>query len=288
MTKKPRDIGASVRARLLNLSRERAQPFDLLLTRYALERLLYRLSVSAHRERFVLKGALLVTTWFDNPHRPTRDLDLLGFGESSAESILAAFRDICGIEQNDGVTFDAAALRVTVIREELKYGGLRLMTTATIASARVRVVVDIGFGDAIEPGLEEIDLPVLLDFPPPHLRAYARETVIAEKFQAMVVLGRANSRMKDYHDIWLMSRSFEFDETRLARAIAATFRRRDTALPTTTPDGLTQEFAEDPNKARQWNAFIADLSTKDMPALRTVVGDIAAFLMPHVRRAQAA
>jgi hypothetical protein len=124
MTKKPRDIGASVRARLLNLSRERVQPFDLLLTRYALERLLYRLSVSAHRDRFVLKGALLVTTWFDNPHRPTRDLDLLGFGESSAESILSAFRDICRIEQNDGVTFDAAALRVTVIREELKYGGL--------------------------------------------------------------------------------------------------------------------------------------------------------------------
>lgn len=288
MTKKPRDIGASVRARLLNLSRERAQPFDLLLTRYALERLLYRLSVSAHRDRFVLKGALLVTTWFDNPHRPTRDLDLLGFGESSAESILSAFRDICRIEQNDGVTFDAAALRVTVIREELKYGGLRLMTTATIASARLRVVVDIGFGDAIEPGLEEIDLPVLLDFPPPHLRAYARETVIAEKFQAMVALGRANSRMKDYHDIWLMSRSFEFDETRLARAIAATFRRRDTALPTTIPDGLTQEFAEDPNKVRQWNAFIADLTTEDMPALRTVVEDIATFLMPHVRRARAA
>jgi predicted nucleotidyltransferase component of viral defense system len=288
MTKKPRDIGASVRARLLNLSRERAQPFDLLLTRYALERLLYRLSVSAHRDRFVLKGALLVTTWFDNPHRPTRDLDLLGFGESSAESIVAAFRDICRIEQDDGVTFDAAALRVTVIREELKYGGLRLMTTATIASARLRVVVDIGFGDALEPGLEEIDLPVLLDFPPPHLRAYARETVIAEKFQAMVVLGRANSRMKDYHDIWLMSRSFEFDERRLGRAIAATFKRRDTALPIATPDGLTQEFAEDPTKVRQWNAFSADLSAEGIPALSTVVKDIAEFLMPHVQRARAA
>lgn len=187
MTKKPRDIGASVRARLLNLSRERAQPFDLLLTRYARERLLYRLSVSAHRDRFVLKGALLVTTWFDNPHRPTRDLHLLGFGESAAESVLAAFRDICRIDQNDGVTFDAAALRVTVTREELKYGGLRLMTIAAIAGARLRVVIDIGSGDAIEPGLEEIDLPVLLDFPPPHLRAYSRETVIAEKFQAMVV-----------------------------------------------------------------------------------------------------
>lgn len=132
MTKKPRDTGASVRARLLNLSRERAQPFELLLTRYASSRSSYRLSVSTHRDRFVLKGALLITTWFDNPHRPTRDLDLLGFGESSAESIVAAFRDVCSIEQNDGVTFDVAALRVTVIREELKYGGLRLSTTVKI------------------------------------------------------------------------------------------------------------------------------------------------------------
>lgn len=160
MTKKPRDTGASVRARLLNLSRERAQPFELRLTRYASSRSSYRLSVSTHRDRFVLKGALLITTWFDNPHRPTRDLDLLGFGESSAESIVAAFRDVCSIEQNDGVTFDVAALRVTVIREELKYGGLRLSTTVKIAGARLRVIVDIGFADAIEPGLEEIDLPV--------------------------------------------------------------------------------------------------------------------------------
>jgi predicted nucleotidyltransferase component of viral defense system len=274
----------------LNLSRERAQPFELLLTRYALERLLYRLSVSAHRDRFVLKGALLVTTWFDNPHRPTRDLDLLGFGESSAESILDAFRNICSIEQNDGVTFDTAALRVTVIREELKYGGLRLITTATIAGARLRVVIDIGFGDAIEPGLEEIDLPVLLDFPPPHLRAYSRETVIAEKFHAMVTLGRANSRMKDYHDIWLMSRNYPFDETRLARAIAATFHRRDTALPAAAPEGLTQAFAEDPNKIRQWTAFVADLGAEGMegmPPLTTVVANIRAFLMPHVQRAGA-
>jgi predicted nucleotidyltransferase component of viral defense system len=287
MTRKPRDIGASVRARLLNLARERGQPFDLLLTRYALERLLYRLSISKHRDRFVLKGALLITTWFDNPHRPTRDLDLLGFGESSADSIVAAFREICRIEQDDGVTFDAIALRVTVIREELKYGGLRLTTTAMIAAARLRVVVDVSFGDAIEPGLDEIDLPVLLDFPAPHLRAYSRETVIAEKFQAMVALGRANSRMKDYHDIWLMSRDYQFDEARLARAIAATFSRRDTALPATIPDGLTQEFADDPIKVRQWNAFVADLDTQDLPPLNIVGADIAVFVMPYVERARA-
>lgn len=288
MTRNPQNIGASVRARLLNLARDRAQPYDLLLTRYALERLLYRLSVSAHRDRFVLKGALLITTWFDIPHRPTRDLDLLGFGNSSAESMVATFREICAIEQNDGITFDAGALRVAVTRDELKYGGLRLTTNATIAGARLRVIVDVGFGDAIEPGLDDIELPVLLDFPVPRLRAYPRETVIAEKFQAMVALGRANSRMKDYHDVWLMSREHGFDETRLARALAATFRRRDTTLPTAIPDGLTQEFADDPSKMRQWNAFVADLDTQSLPSLRTVVADIAAFLMPHVQRAGAA
>jgi predicted nucleotidyltransferase component of viral defense system len=270
----------------LNLARERRQPFDVLLTRYALERLLYRLSVSSHRDRFVLKGALLITTWFDNPHRPTRDLDLLGFGESSAESILAAFRDICGIEQDDGVTFDVSGLHVAVMRDELKYGGLRLTTTARIAEARLRVVIDIGFGDAIEPGLDEIHLPVLLDLPLPHLRAYTRETVVAEKFQAMVALGRANTRMKDYHDVWLMSRDHQFDAARLARALAATFRRRNTELPVSTPDGLTQEFAEDPNKVRQWNAFVADLANPALPPLGTVVTDIAAFVMPHAERAQ--
>jgi predicted nucleotidyltransferase component of viral defense system len=288
MTKKPRNIGASVRARLLNLARERTQPLDLLLTRYALERLLYRLSVSSHRERFVLKGALLITTWFDNPHRPTRDLDLLGFGEPSAESILGAFRDICRIEQDDGVTFDVSALRIAATRDELKYGGLRLTTTARIAEARLRVVIDIGFGDAIEPGLDEIALPVLLDLPSPHLRAYPRETVIAEKFQAMVALGRANTRMKDYHDVWLMSRDYPFDAARLARALAATFRRRDTELPVSTPDGLSREFAEDPNKVRQWNAFVADLDSPALPPLRAVVADIEAFVMPHAKRANGA
>lgn len=286
MTKKPRDIGASVRARLLNLSRERGQPFELLLTRYALERLLYRLSISPHRNRFVLKGALLVTTWFDNPHRPTRDLDLLGYGDSSSESMLAAFRELCSMEQNDGVTFDVAALRVTAIREELKYGGLRLSTTAMIAGARLRVVIDIGFGDAVEPGLEEIDLPVLLDFPAPHLRSYARETVIAEKFQAMVALGHANSRMKDYYDIWLMSQTHEFEADRLASAIAATFHRRDTEIPEHLPDGLTQEFATDPGKARQWTAFVEDVMAQPAPPLEVVVAALASFLLPHAQAAR--
>ena len=145
-----------------------------------------------------------------------------------------------------------------LIREDLEYGGLRLRTTAALAGARIGVVIDIGFGDAVEPGIEEIDLPVLLDLPAPHLRAYARETVIAEKFQAMIAFGRANSRMKDFYDVWVLAKSYHFNDDRLARAIAATFDRRGTPLPAVPPDALTAEFASDEAKRGQWNAFSAN------------------------------
>ncbi len=163
--RKPTNIGASVRARLLNLARQRGQPFQVLLTRFVLERLLYRLSLTPHRNRFVLKGAMLLTSWFTDPLRPTQDLDLLGFGNSDADAMLAIFREVCGGDAEDGVAFDVPALTVEPIREELEYGGLRLKTYATIDGARIRVVVDIGFGDAVEP--TEMDLPVLLDLPAP-------------------------------------------------------------------------------------------------------------------------
>jgi len=205
-----KNMGASVRARLLKISKERGQTFDLLLTRYALERFLYRLSTSGHKDNFVLKGAMLVTTWLDNAHRPTRDVDLLGFGSSQADDILVVFQEICAIHADDGITFDVDALRIDRNREDLDYGGLRVTTDAHVGGARIRVVIDIGFGDAIEPGLTEIELPVLLDAPAPKLRAYAMETVIAEKFQAMVDLGRANSRMKDFYDIWFLAKTFAF------------------------------------------------------------------------------
>jgi predicted nucleotidyltransferase component of viral defense system len=285
MARQPRDIGASVRARLLNLAREKGQAFDLLLTRYAAERLLYRLSNTSHRDRFVLKGAMLMTTWFDDPHRPTRDVDFLGYGDSTPESMLAVFREVCAIEGGDGVIFDVDALRVELIREELEYGGLRLRTTARLAGARITVVIDIGFGDAIEPGIEEINLPALLDFPEPRLRAYARETVVAEKFQAMVMLGLANSRMKDYYDIWMLSRSYDFDAERLSCAIAATFARRGTAIPEEVPDALTAAFATDATKQRQWAAFVRDLAA-DVPALEAIVTDLADFLMPFAQQAR--
>jgi len=284
MARQPRDIGASVRARLLTLAREKGQAFGLLLTRYATERLLYRLSTTPHRDRFVLKGAMLITTWFDDPHRPTRDLDFLGYGDSAPEPMLAVFREICAIDENDGIIFNVDALRVELIREELEYGGLRLRTTALLAGARITVVIDIGFGDAIEPGVEEINLPVLLDLPVPRLRAYARETVVAEKFQAMVMLGLANTRMKDFYDIWMLSRNYDFDGERLSRAIAATFERRATAIPGDLPDALTTAFSTDATKQRQWEAFARDLAA-EVPSLEVIVVDLAGFLMPHARQA---
>lgn len=283
--KKLRDVGASVRARLLTLARQKGQSFELLLTRYAVERLLHRLSLSTHCNRFVLKGAMLMTTWFDDPHRPTRDVDFLGYGDPEPQAMLATFREICAIDVDDGITFDLDALRVELIREALDYGGLRLRTTGQLAGARIPVIIDIGFGDAIEPGTEEIDLPVLLDLPKPRLRAYARETVIAEKFHAMVMLGLANSRMKDFYDVWILSRSYNFDKERLSRAIAATFERRGTAVPFDEPEALTQTFATDAGKKGQWAAFARDLAV-DLPAFDVVVMDLAGFLMPHARRAQ--
>jgi hypothetical protein len=174
MPDKPRNVGASIRQRLLNLAKAREQPLELLLTRYALERLLHRLSLSPHRERFVLKGALLLTTWFNEPHRATRDLDLLGFGDPSEDALLAVLREVMMIAVDDGVSFDAAKLKIQPIREDLDYGGSRLSTTALLSGARIPIVVDVGFGDAIEPGAEDIELPVLLDMPSPRLRAPTR------------------------------------------------------------------------------------------------------------------
>jgi predicted nucleotidyltransferase component of viral defense system len=285
MAKELKNIGASVRARLLQVSKTSGQTFDLVLTRFALERLLFRLSQSPHADRFVLKGAMLMMSWFDDPHRGTRDLDLLGFGDPGAEPMLATFREILAQEAADGVEFDVDALRVDRIREEVEYGGLRLRTTAAIGGARISLTIDIGFGDAVEPGAEELDYPSMLDFPMPRLRGYARETVIAEKFQAMVALGRANSRMKDFYDIWILSRSFNFDDDRLPRAIAATFARRGTAIPQDLPDALTPAFAQDAQKQRQWRAFVEGVA-HDPGELAIVIKDIAAFLMPRVTSAR--
>ena len=285
MAEEIKDIGASVRARLLRIAQQKTQTFDLVLTRYAIERLLYRLARSPHANRFVLKGATLLMAWFDEPFRGSRDLDLLGRGDPDPQSVLQDFKQILAIEYRDGVRFDVDRARIDRIREGNEYGGLRIRTTASIGGARPAVAIDIGFGDATEPGVEMLDYPVLLDMPAPRLRGYAPETVVAEKFQAIVALGRANSRMKDYYDLWMLDRSFDFERYRLAKAISATFTRRGTRIPEETPDGLTAVFAEDAWKSRQWEAFKRDTALDPGP-LAAVVIALEDFLMPAAKSAR--
>ncbi len=211
------DIGASIRARLLNKAKAEGQDFNLILTRYALERLLYRLGSSSHAERFLLKGALLFDLWFDIPHRPTRDVDLLGFGPAEIPILEAVFRDLCvgASEPDDGIRFQAETVRGMDIRKEANYAGIRVTLVGLLAGARCSVQVDVGFGDAVTPAPESVDYPVMLpELPAPRLRAYPRYTVVAEKLDALVTLGIANSRMKDYFDLWVLARQADFDGDR--------------------------------------------------------------------------
>ncbi len=279
MAREVKNIAASVRTRLLRISKEKGLNFDLVLTHYAIERLLYRLAQSRYAERFVLKGAMLLMTWFDEPLRGTRDLDLLGHGNPAPYTVLGVFREVLGQEQPDGVLFGANETSIGRIRQENEYGGLRIRTPAEVGGARIVVNVDVGFGEATEPPAEWLDYPVLLDMPAPRLLGYARETVIAEKFQAMVALGLANSRMKDYYDLWVISRTFDIDRSRLAGAISATFARRRTPIPDAVPDGLSRAFAEDVVKRRQWEVFKRDLGVDPGP-LDSVLETLEAFLMP--------
>lgn len=273
-----RNMAASVRARLLNRARETRQDFNLILTRYALERLLYRLSISPHADQFLLKGALLFDLWFDIPHRPTRDADLLGFGSAEIPHVEAAFRDICTVELDDGIRFQPDSVHAEEIRKEANYSGVRVTLIGLLDGARCHVQVDVGFGDAVTPGPEVVDYPVMLpDMPAPKLRAYPRYTVVAEKLEALVWLGIANSRMKDYFDLWILSRHTDFDGALLCKAIHATFERRRTPLPDGVPFGLSDEFAQDRQKQTQWQAFLRKNALDGLP-LSEVVAGVRGFL----------
>lgn len=278
MRKTPRDVGSSVRARLLRLARVRGEDFQLVLTRYANERLLYRLASSPHVSRFVLKGAALFTVWTGKPHRATRDLDLLGFGDPDEARIRSVFAELLGlVVVDDGVIFDADTLRVGPIREDQEYGGVRVEIVARVTRAQIRLQIDIGFGDAITPKAGSLEFPPLLDFPAPRLLAYPPETVVAEKLEAMVHLGLANSRMKDFYDLVILSRMFEFDGDLLTRAIRATFERRKTLLPMGLPVALTPAFADDAAKHTQWSGFARKSAARDVESLPAAVSAIVAF-----------
>lgn len=252
-----RNPAASVRARLLNKARADGVDFQLLLIRYGLERLLYRLSVSLERDNFLLKGALLFDLWYDVPLRPTRDIDLLGFGLAEIPLLVAAFEGICAIEVDDGMAFDAASIRADEIRKEANYAGIRLTLTGTIDGARCPVQIDVGYGDAVTPAPESASYPVMFDdMPAPTIQVYPRYTVVAEKLEAIISLGMANSRMKDYFDLWVILRDNELDRDILVQAVEATLNRRGTRKPSVVPIGLSAQFSSDRQKLIQWAAFI--------------------------------
>ena len=283
-----RNVAASVRQRLFNVSKEKSEAFDLVLTRYALERLLYRIGRSEWRSRFLLKGAMLYTLWFDAPYRPTRDMDLLGFGPSEIAHLEETFRALCEVAvEDDGLTFLKESVRGSEIRGESEYQGVRVQMTAILSGAVISLQIDVAFGDVVLPGPEEVRYPTILDLPAPEVLAYPRYTVVSEKFQAMVMLGIANSRMKDFYDIWEMARQFEFDGLVFAQSIKATFEQRRTALPAEIPLALTDSFSQDRAKMTQWGAFIRkNRLMEEKVSLQEVTVFLMGFLMPPVRAIQ--
>jgi len=276
------NLAHSVHRRLLNLARNRAEDPNLIFIRYALERLLYRLSCSDMADRFILKGAMLFAAWTDRTHRPTRDLDLLGVGDVSDEALIKAFQQIAQAKvEPDGVEFDSESIKIGEIREGQDYPGRRVKLSANLGNTQTNLQIDIGFGDVVTPEVKEIDYPTLLDFPAPHIKAYPCETVVAEKLQAMVAFDMTISRMKDFYDLWIISRQFSFDGTILAEAIKATFDRRNTIMPNDTPTALTDEFAADEDKLTQWRAFLKRSGLEDTSVeLSRLVGELRAFLLP--------
>jgi Nucleotidyl transferase AbiEii toxin, Type IV TA system len=248
---------ASIRALLKKHTDTSKQDFNLTLTQFGLERLLYRLSISEHAPKFLLKGALLFQLWYGHPHRPTRDADLLGFGPDDVPTLVGVFRSICGIEVDDGIVFDPVSVAGTEIRKDAGYGGVRIDLRATLDGARLALQIDIGFGDAVTPAAEQVIYPALLaDIPAPALRAYPKATVVAEKLHAVTILGMTNSRMKDFFDLWVLLHDTTLDDSELKRAIEATFARRQTPMPATLPIGLSEAFAAGATKQVQWKAFL--------------------------------
>ena len=280
----PKNIAVSVRDRLYNLAQREKRDFTLVLIAFATERLLYRLCRSEYADRFVLKGARLFALWSHKPHRPTRDLDLLGFGDPSPNALRQAFQAVCRAEvEPDGLTFDEETMTIEEIRREQEYDGQRIKLAAHLAKARIPLQIDVGFGDVITPEVQMLDYAPLLDtLPAPHIRAYTRETVIAEKLHAMVSLGKLNSRMKDFYDICALANEFCFDGQTLCAAIRATFKRRTTPIPSELPTCFQPSFAEDEDRQRLWKGFLKrsasqDLSTDNFP---TVLEKVRAFLGP--------
>ena len=282
----PEGKAASVHDRLLAMARSSRSDFNLLLTRYTLERFLYRVFSSSYGETFLLKGALLFGLWYDTPRRPTRDADLLGLEVRELEEMTAIFRGICEVPCEDGMRFLRDSVRAAEIREDARYGGIRVELIGMLGNARCPVQIDIGYGDVVTPAAELMKLkPILDDNPVPVMKAYPRETVIAEKLEAIVSLGMANSRMKDFFDLHVLVSDFTYDRASVANAIKRTFERRGTLLPAALPIGLSEEFAMDRTKQTQWKAFLTK-NKLEAPSLGDVIRIVCAFWREAIAIAQ--
>lgn len=285
----PRNMAASVKGRLLQSARARGEEFQGTLTRYAIERFLYRLSRSPHRENFVVKGANLFLLWMGAAHRPTRDLDLLGYGTQEVAAVIGVFQAICRQPvEDDGMTFDAETVQGASIRENEKYAGLQMSVKGMLGTAVIRLQIDIGFGDVVIPAAQEATFPSMLGVPGASLLTYPRETVVAEKCEAMIDLGLGNSRLKDFYDLWHLASHFDFEGTLLSQAMSATFQRRGTAIPPLPPPALTEAFYGDADKHRQWNAFLGKgvLPITSSVSLEECARLLHTFLLPPLQAIQ--
>ncbi len=282
MTDKPvKNIARSVRQRLLNEAKRVGRLYNEIEQYYAMERFLYRLSRSEHGDKFVLKGALLFTVWHGRRFRATRDIDLLGCLDNSREVIAKVFADVCSQNvPDDGLIFNPSSVSTVAITEDADYQGVRVNVEGRLDTSRIRIQIDIGFSDVVVPSPTEVDYPAILDFPPPRLKVYSRQSVVAEKLEAMVSLGEGNSRMKDFADLWFVARNFDFDGGSLAKAISSTFVRRQTSIQA-QPIALRPDFARIETMQIRWKAFFRRSSPGDVPAdLAEVVDGIAGFLLP--------
>ena len=292
---------ASIRQKLLNLSRERGESFDFVLQQYAIQRLLYRLSVSEYHDQFLLKGAMLFSVWTGDLHRPTKDIDLLGFGSNDIDVLVNDFKIICATEADDGLIFDIESIQGVLIKEDSLYQGVRVTGFAHLEKAKIGLQVDIGFGDAVTPNARLATIPSFLDSPAPIMKIYPVYTVIAEKFHAMVSLGLFNSRIKDFYDIWMIAihglQEGDFllggdaldgtalNGTLLVSAIRSTFNRRNTVMSTEMLSVFTAEFMQDKNKHRQWNAFLNKNRIVSDQSFENIQQGLRRFLEPAYQAA---
>lgn len=280
MAKSPKNSSAaSIKQRLLNLARQDQSDFGIVLLAYALERLIYRLSISEHSQNFILKGGMLVTLWTVDQSRFTRDVDFLSFGSDDEESLIEIFNNVLSINTEDGLRFDTAALSATQIRDDQVYGGVRLKTIAYLDKTRIPITIDIGFGDSITDPSYTIEYPSLLELPSANIRAYSPATVIAEKFHAVVALGLINGRMKDFYDLWAIPKAQPISNEELREAVVSTFERRQTAIPAERPEGFSIAFTTDQQKSTQWLAY-ADSIELDGVSLEQIADEVWTYLEP--------